>query len=134
MAPTSKGKTITSRVLRIVGLGPVGLFPSLLCVLCFAQGQSQAQCEYEATVIQPPTCPLFGHPPTDGFGLNELGHVVGARWQCGSSWGDDAAFLWTTESGIEVLFTATSSLSVTCVVPAALREKAVQLLHRIFFE
>ena len=103
MARFPRGRTTTSRVLRIAGVGPVGLFLFLLCVLCFAHGQSHAQCEYEATVIQPPTCPLFGHPPIGGVGLNERGQVVGDRGQCGSSWGDDAAFVWTPESGIEIL-------------------------------
>ena len=102
MARTARGRTITSRVRPIVRVGPVGLFPSLLCVLCFTQGQSHAQCEYAVTVIKPPECQIFGAPPTFGRGINELGQIAGSHWQC-DSWGDDAAFLWTAETGIVIL-------------------------------
>jgi uncharacterized membrane protein len=59
------------------------------------------QCQYEVTVIQGPSCPIFGPRPTTGTGLNELGHVVGFVGQCDLS-GDDA-FLWTPEDGLEIL-------------------------------
>ena len=104
MARTARGRTITSRVLRIARVGgPVGLFPSLLCLLFFALGQSHAQCEYAVTVIKAPECPIFGPPPIHGRGINELGQIAGSRSLCGSSFGDDAAFLWTAESGIVML-------------------------------
>ena len=65
--------------------------------------QADAQCEYDVTVIKPPECPLFGAPPTHGRGINELGHIAGSRFLCGSGWGDHAAFLWTAETGIVLL-------------------------------
>ena len=65
--------------------------------------QSQAQCEYAVTVIRPAECPFFGPPPTFGNGINELGDVAGAHWQCGNSWTDDTAFLWTAEIGMTTL-------------------------------
>lgn len=83
--------------------GPLMLAPVVACSTLLGSAGSYAQCEYDVTVIQPPQCPIWGPPPTFGLGLNELGEVVGARWQCGSSWTDDAAFLWTAESGLVVL-------------------------------
>jgi probable HAF family extracellular repeat protein len=59
------------------------------------------QCQYEVTVIQGPSCPIFGPRPTTGTGLNDLGHVVGVVGQCDLS-GDDA-FLWTPDGGFEIL-------------------------------
>ena len=96
-------RTTTSRVLRIAGVGPVGLFPSLLCLLFFALGQSHAQCEYSVTVIKPPECPFFGAPPTYGRGINELGQIAGSRFLCGNGWGNFGAILWTPETGIVML-------------------------------
>lgn len=84
-------------------MGPLMLAPVVACSTLLGSAGSYAQCEYDVTVIQPPQCPIWGPPPTFGLGLNELGEVVGARWQCGTSWTDDAAFLWTAESGLVVL-------------------------------
>ncbi len=64
---------------------------------------ADAQCEYNVTFIQPPPCPFFGPPATFGYGINELRQIAGSHWQCGNSWGDDAAFFWTAESGIGIL-------------------------------
>ena len=66
----------------------------------YCNALADAQCEYDVTVIQPPPCSFWGPPTTYGRGINEMGHVAGSRWQCGSLWTNDAAFLWTPESGI----------------------------------
>ena len=64
---------------------------------------AQGQCQYEVTVIQAPACPIYGTPPTLGISANEKGHVVGYHWQCGDTFGDDDAFVWTTQSALITL-------------------------------
>lgn len=70
------------------------LLPSAICGL----RQAQAQCEYEATVIQPAPCPIFGIVNLWARGVSNAGHVVGWRWNC--SLNDDIAFLWTPQGGM----------------------------------
>jgi probable HAF family extracellular repeat protein len=77
---------------------------ALLGLFAFAvvgASQSYAQCEYEVTVIQHPPCGIFGPPNTTGYGLNELGHVVGDHESCDSTY--DEAFVWTPESDLVTL-------------------------------
>lgn len=58
----------------------------------------QVQCEYEATVIQPAPCPIFGILNLYAMAVNNVGHVVGWRWNCALD--DDIAYLWTPELGM----------------------------------
>jgi probable HAF family extracellular repeat protein len=60
--------------------------------------RAQAQCEYQATVIQPAPCPIFGIVNLWARGISNAGHVVGWRWNC--SLNDDIAYLWTAEGGM----------------------------------
>ena len=65
-------------------------------------GQAKAQCQYDVTVLQFPINCEFGLPViTSGFGLNELGAVVG-YYYC-PTWEHDEAFLWTPEGGYVTL-------------------------------
>ncbi len=79
-------------------LWPAGIAASV--GLFLAGSAASGQCQYEVTVIQAPACPIFGFPPTKGLGTNVLGHVVGYHWQCGDTYGDNDAFVWTPESGL----------------------------------
>jgi probable HAF family extracellular repeat protein len=75
-------------------------------------GRSYGQCNYDVTVIQPPPCPPpVDVPPTDGLGLNELGHVVGAHTDCAIV--NDHAFVWTPGPGLVALDMPTGTLTST---------------------
>ena len=56
--------------------------------------------EYEVTIIQPPKCPPFGFLPTQGYGINSPGDVVGFHRRCDLDDTADDAFVWTPESGL----------------------------------
>lgn len=62
----------------------------------------QIPCRYEITaIIQAAECPPFGYPPTLPRGMNDVGWVVGKINSCVI--GPDVAFLWTPQSGLEIL-------------------------------
>ncbi|MHC4415150.1 MAG: dockerin type I domain-containing protein [Planctomycetota bacterium] len=73
-------------------------------MILLSAASAQGPPQYEVAIIQAPECPIFGFPPTLGFGLNELGDVVGYHWQCGiDNWGRYDAFVWTETSGLVTL-------------------------------
>ena len=80
-------------------LGPRNLVLAVAATSAGGAFSAHSQCLYEVTIVAPPPCSIFGAPPTEGFGVNEHGHVVGMRWQCGSNWGDPLPFRWTPEGG-----------------------------------
>ena len=75
-------------VVALLGLSYLAVVGSTPCY---------GQCEYEVEVIRRPPCPIGSRPPTHGYGLNELGHVVGAYDDCDTSY--DQAFVWTPDTG-----------------------------------
>ena len=73
---------------------------SFLGLSCSLVGpcQSHAQCNYEATPIQPQPCPIFGILPAQPRGLSSIGHVAG--WYQDCSLQDDVAYFWTPALGM----------------------------------
>ena len=83
-----------SRLLRYLVVG-------LLALRATSAG-TQAQCQYEATVILvTPACPLIGPPPATPFGISEAGAIAGRYQQCVTS--DTEAFTWTAAGGFQTL-------------------------------
>ena len=72
--------------------------PGLLCSSALVgPRQSHAQCDYEATPIQPPPCPIFGILSARPRGLSSIGHVAGWYEDCNF---EDTAYFWTPELGM----------------------------------
>jgi hypothetical protein len=57
--------------------------------------EARGQCTYDVTVIQAPSCPIVGPPPTIGTAINEAGHVTGYQLVCIG--GDHRDSFWTPE-------------------------------------
>ncbi len=71
-------------------------------------GHCDAQCDYEATVIQPRPCPIFGILNLEARGLSNTGQVVGWRWSCDLS--DDIAYYWMPDTGlVDIPFPASTT-------------------------
>ena len=62
---------------------------------------AHAQCQYDVTIIQGPSDPVFGPPVTIGLGLNNLGDVVGHYYQLGPE--SSKAFVFSSGSGMFTL-------------------------------
>lgn len=83
-----------SRLLRYLVVG--------LLALGATSAGTQAQCQYEATVILvTPRCGITGPPPGTPFGISEAGAIAGRYQQCVAS--DTEAFTWTAAGGFQTL-------------------------------
>lgn len=80
---------LSDRLSRLVA---VSLAALVSCV------HTYGQCQYEVTSIGPPPCGIFGPPPANGQGLNNVGELVGYLRDCPDP--DDVAFLWSPDGGI----------------------------------
>lgn len=91
---TTRGPRHAANLRKAPSMLPlIGLFCSLV-----GPGHAFAQCEYQATPIQPPACPIFGILAAHVPGLSNAGHAVG--WHSDCALDNDVAFVWTPQLGL----------------------------------